>query len=46
MGKERVSIDFRMKDIDGARNYLLKETKHNYLMSDKHKKSAQGFELL
>ena len=32
------SQEFRLKNIDKARNYLLEETKQNKLMSKKHKK--------
>ena len=31
-------LDFRFKNIDETRNYLLEETKHNDLMREKHKK--------
>ena len=46
MAKENVILDFRFKkEIDETRNYLLEEIKHSCLMSEKHKKSAQGLKL-
>ena len=32
------SLDFRIKKIDGTKNCLLDEIKHNYLISEKLKK--------
>ena len=32
------SVQFKLKEIDQAKNHLLKELKHNNLMSEKHKK--------
>ena len=37
MGKENVTLDFRLNKIDEIRTYLLEETKHNDLVSKKHK---------
>ena len=37
MAKENVSLEFRLKQIDETRNYLLGEIKHNNLMSEKRK---------
>ena len=31
---EEVSLEFRLRKIDEARNYLLDEVKHNNLMSE------------
>ena len=31
MTKEKVSLDFKLKKIDEARNYLVEEVKHNDL---------------
>ena len=33
-----MSQEFRLKNVDETRNYFLKETKQNELMSGKHKK--------
>ena len=41
MVKENVSLAFRLKKIDGIRNCLLEEIKHNHLMTEKHKKCAE-----
>ena len=38
MAKENVSLDFRLRKIEDARNYLLEEIKKNESMSKKHKK--------
>ena len=38
MVEENVSQEFRLKNIDEARNYFLEEIKPNGLMSRKHKK--------
>ena len=35
------SLEFRLKKINETRNYLLEETKHNELMSEKYKKSCK-----
>ena len=36
---EEASLEFRLRKIDETRNYLLEETKHNDLMSEKYKKT-------
>ena len=38
MCKENISPEFRLRNIDGTRNYFLEETEQNELMSKKHKK--------
>ena len=38
MAKENVGFNFRLKQIDETRNYILEEIKQNDLMSEKHKK--------
>ena len=38
---EEASLEFRLKEIDETRNYLLKEIKHNDLMSEKYKKTSK-----
>ena len=38
MAKENINLDFRIKKIDGTRNYLLEEIKHNDLRNEMHKK--------
>ena len=38
MVEENRSQEFRFKNIDEIRNYFLKETEHNEVMSKKHKK--------
>ena len=38
MAKENISQEFRLKDIDEARNYLIEEINRNELMIKKHKK--------
>ena len=38
MVEENISQEFRLKNIDETRNYLLEEIKQNELMSRKHKK--------
>ena len=38
MSKENISQEFRMKNIDETRNYLIEEINRNELMSKKHKK--------
>ena len=35
---EEESVDFRLREIDETRNYLLDEIKHNNLMREKYKK--------
>ena len=37
MSEENISQEFRLKNIDGARNYLIEEINRNELMSKKHK---------
>ena len=46
MTKENVSLDFRLKKINEARNYLFKEIKRNDLMSEKHKKVRKDLNYL
>ena len=41
MTKENISLDFRLKKIDEARNYFLEEIKQNELMNDKVKKACR-----
>ena len=36
---EQASLEFRLRKIDETRNFLLKEIKHNDLMSEKYKKT-------
>ena len=36
------NLEFRMKNIDETKNFLLDEIKHNDLMSEKHKKACQN----
>ena len=38
MIEENISQEFRLKNLDGTRNYFLEEMKQNELMSKKHKK--------
>ena len=38
MSEGNISQDFRPKNIDETRNYLIKEINRNELMSKKHKK--------
>ena len=38
---EEASIEFRLRKIDGTRNYLLDEIKYNDLMSEKYKKTCK-----
>ena len=38
MDEENLSQEFRLKNIDEIRNYLIKEIKSNKSMSKKHKK--------
>ena len=38
MAEEKISQEFKLKIIDEARNYFLKEIEQNALMSEKHKK--------
>ena len=35
---EEESVEFRLREIDETRNYLLDEIKHNNLMREKYKK--------
>ena len=41
MAKEKTSQEFRLKNIDETRNYLIKEINRNELMSKKRKKLVQ-----
>ena len=34
---EETSLEYRLREIDETRNYVLDEIKHNDLMSEKHK---------
>ena len=38
MPKENICQEFRLKNIDDTRNYLIEEITQNELMSNKHKK--------
>ena len=38
MAEENISQEFRLKNIDETRNYLIEETNQNELMSKKNKK--------
>ena len=38
MSEENISQEFRLKNIDETKNYLIEETNQNELMSKKHKK--------
>ena len=38
MTEENISKEFRLKNIDEAKNYFIKEIKQNGLISKKHKK--------
>ena len=38
MAEENISQEFRLKNIDQTRNYLIEETNENELMSKKYKK--------
>ena len=38
MSEENISQEFRLKNIDETRNYLIEEINQNELMSKKHKK--------
>ena len=38
---EEASLEFRLRKIDDARNYLLDGIKHNDLMNEKHKKTCK-----
>ena len=38
MAQEIISQEFRLKNIDKTRNYLIEEINRNELMSTKHKK--------
>ena len=40
MVEENISQEFRLKNIDEARNYFLEEIKQNELMTRKHKKGC------
>ena len=41
MVEENISQEFRLKNIDETRNYLIKEINRNELMSKKRKKLVQ-----
>ena len=38
MAEENISQEFRLKNIDEARNYLIEETNRNESINKKHKK--------
>ena len=38
---EEASLEFWLRKIGETRNYLLEEIKHNYLMSEKYKKTCK-----
>ena len=38
MDKDNINHEFRLKNIDQARNYFIEEINRNILMSKKHKK--------
>ena len=38
---KEASLEFRLRKIDGKRNYLLDEIKHNDLMSEKYQKTCK-----
>ena len=38
MAEENISQEFRLKEVDKARNYFIEEIKKNELISKKHKK--------
>ena len=38
---EEVSLDFRLRNNDETKNYLLDEIKRNYLMSEKYKETRK-----
>ena len=38
---EEESVEFRLREIDETRNYLLDEIKHNNLMREKYKKRSE-----
>ena len=40
MAEENLSQEFRLKNIDKTRNYLLKEKEQNELMSRKHREAC------
>ena len=39
--REKASLEFRLRNIDEARNYYLDEIKHNALMSEKYWKTCK-----
>ena len=41
MSEENISQEFRLKNIDATRNYLIEEINQNELMSKKHKKISR-----
>ena len=45
MTEENISKEFRLKNIDGTRDYFNEEINPNGLISKKHKKILRGFEL-
>ena len=42
MAKGNINLDFRIKKIDGTRNYFLEEIKHNDLRNEMHKKLCRA----
>ena len=43
--EENINQEFRLKKIDEIKNYSIEETYQNKLMSKKHKKDFESFEL-
>ena len=46
MTLENLSLDFRLKNIDEARDYLLDKVKHNGLMNERHKNVCRALNYL
>ena len=40
---EKISLEFKLKNINGTRNYFIKEINQNEFMSEKYKKMCQVF---
>ena len=45
MAKEKLSQEFRLKNIEKINNYFIKETYQNKLSSNKHKKEKRKLHL-
>ena len=43
MSEENISPEFRLKNTDKARNYLIEEINQKKLMSKKHKKIFESY---